>query len=323
MAQSGFTPLLIYGSTTPGNTPTAGNLTTSSDGVELAINAADGKLFYKDNLGVVQTLVDKNATPAGGSTTQVQFNNAGFLAGSSSLTWDGTTLTSTGFAGPLNGTVGAGTPASGAFTTLSASSTTTLSSLTASTALALNSSKEIVSVTNTGTGNNVLATSPTLTTPTVSGALTYGGVALSASVTGTGNMVLSAGPTFTGTTTLATVSPETLNASSVGYTGMPQNAQSAAYTTVAADAGKTIVHPASDNNARTFTIDSNANVAYPVGTTITFINMINTVTIAITTDTMYLAGPGTTGSRTLAAYGIATAIKVSSTSWIISGNGLT
>lgn len=38
----------------------------------------------------------------------------------------------------------------------------TVSGLTASTALALNASKELVSVTNTGTGNNVLATTPTL-----------------------------------------------------------------------------------------------------------------------------------------------------------------
>jgi hypothetical protein len=45
---------------------------------------------------------------------------------------------------------------------LSVSGTTTLSGLTASTALALNASKEIVSVTNTGTGDNVLATTPTL-----------------------------------------------------------------------------------------------------------------------------------------------------------------
>jgi hypothetical protein len=45
---------------------------------------------------------------------------------------------------------------------LSVSGTSTLSGLTASTALALNASKEIVSVTNTGTGNNVLATAPTL-----------------------------------------------------------------------------------------------------------------------------------------------------------------
>jgi hypothetical protein len=45
---------------------------------------------------------------------------------------------------------------------LSVSGTTTLSGLTASTALALNASKEVVSVTNTGTGDNVLATTPTL-----------------------------------------------------------------------------------------------------------------------------------------------------------------
>ena len=48
---------------------------------------------------------------------------------------------------------------------LSASGTTTLSGLTASTALALNASKQVVSVANTGTGDNVLATSPTLVAP--------------------------------------------------------------------------------------------------------------------------------------------------------------
>lgn len=55
---------------------------------------------------------------------------------------------------------------------LSVSGTSTLSNLTASTALALNASKEIVSVTNTGTGNNVLATSPTVTTAVLSGVTT-------------------------------------------------------------------------------------------------------------------------------------------------------
>jgi len=46
------------------------------------------------------------------------------------------------------------------------------------------------------------------------------------------------------------------------------------------------------------------------------------VTIAITSDTMYLGGDGSTGSRTLAAYGVATAIKVASTTWVISGTGV-
>lgn len=109
---------------------------------------------------------------------------------------------------------------------------------------------------------------------------------------------------------------------SVGFRGTPINSQSAAYQLVAADAGKTILHPIADNNARTFTIPANGTVAFPVGTTITFINLINTVTIAITTDTMYLAGSGATGSRTLAAYGVATAIKVAATTWMISGSNL-
>jgi hypothetical protein len=65
----------------------------------------------------------------------------------------------------FNGPIGTSTAAAGAFTTLSASSTATLSGLTASTALALDASKNVVSVTNTGTGSNVLATSPTLVTP--------------------------------------------------------------------------------------------------------------------------------------------------------------
>jgi hypothetical protein len=68
--------------------------------------------------------------------------------------------------GAIDGTaVGAASASTGAFTSLAASGTTTLSGLTASTALALDASKNAVSVTNTGTGNNVLATSPTLVTP--------------------------------------------------------------------------------------------------------------------------------------------------------------
>lgn len=127
------------------------------------------------------------------------------------------------------------------------------------------------------------------------------------------------------TTTLAVngaVTPATTLAESVGYTGVPQNSQSAAYTLVATDAGKSIVHPATDNNARTFTIPSNTSVPFPIGTAVTFINMANTVTISINTDVLYQATTGTTGSRSLGAYGIATAVKVSSTTWLIAGSNL-
>lgn len=109
----------------------------------------------------------------------------------------------------------------------------------------------------------------------------------------------------------------------VGYINVPQNAQTGSYTLVAGDAGKHIYHAAAAA-AATYTIPANASVAYVIGTAVTFINMsTNNVTVAITTDTMYLGGTGTTGSRTLAQYGVATAVKMTSTTWVITGSGLT
>jgi hypothetical protein len=109
----------------------------------------------------------------------------------------------------------------------------------------------------------------------------------------------------------------------VGFRNVPVNSQSAAYTTVLADSGKFIFHPSTDANARTFTIPANSSVAYDVGTVLTFVNMTSqVVTIGINTDTMYLAGAGTTGNRTLAQYGMATAIKMTATTWLISGVGI-
>jgi hypothetical protein len=106
-----------------------------------------------------------------------------------------------------------------------------------------------------------------------------------------------------------------------GYMGIPQStaATTGSYTIVAADAGEHIYSTAT----RTITIPANASVAFPVGTAISFVAATGaTVTIAITSDTLLLAGPGTTGSRTLSPFGMATALKITSTSWIISGNGL-
>jgi hypothetical protein len=132
-------------------------------------------------------------------------------------------------------------------------------------------------------------------------------------------------PTATSTDNSTTIATTAFVQSVVGTPGVvPENSKSANYTTVLGDAGKFIYHPASDANSRTFTIDSNANVAYVLGTVISFVNLsANALTIAITSDTMYLAGPGTTGSRTLAQYGCCTALKTDTTAWIISGTGLT
>jgi len=56
MAATNYTPISLYYSATVSATPSAGSLTNG----ELAINIADGKLFYKDNNGVVQTIAYKS-----------------------------------------------------------------------------------------------------------------------------------------------------------------------------------------------------------------------------------------------------------------------
>jgi hypothetical protein len=166
-------------------------------------------------------------------------------------------------------------------------------------------------------GTDYVVPSGALGTP-VSGTLTScTGLPLTTGVTGT----LPVANGGTGSTTLTFPS----GTASIGYLNIPQVSQSANYTCVLTDSGKHIYHPSADTTARTFTIPSNASVAYPIGTAIMFMNdsSAGVVTIAIDTDTLVLAGAGTTGSRSLAANGIATAVKMTSTRWMISGTNLT
>jgi hypothetical protein len=87
MSQVGYTPLKLYRSSTTTNVPLAANLNFG----ELAINYTDGKLFYKDNAGVVQVLGTKGGVGSS-TTTQVLYNNSGLVVGSANLTFDGTKL---------------------------------------------------------------------------------------------------------------------------------------------------------------------------------------------------------------------------------------
>lgn len=115
----------------------------------------------------------------------------------------------------------------------------------------------------------------------------------------------------------------TVGGITVGYRDIPQNIQNTAYTFVLSDAGKLV---GKDNaTAYTYTIPANGTTAFPIGTAITIFNgnATSNITIAITTDTLRLAGTTTTGSRTLAPWGLATIVKISSTVWLISGSGLT
>jgi hypothetical protein len=64
MAQTGYTPILVYASGTASNVPLAANLTSSASGAELALNYADGKLYFKNSSGVV-TLLASSAGASG------------------------------------------------------------------------------------------------------------------------------------------------------------------------------------------------------------------------------------------------------------------
>ena len=151
---------------------------------------------------------------------------------------------------------------------------------------------------------------------------------------GTRNILITSlfdSPSAIGNLTPATGKFTTLSASGAvsdtagNIRDIPQNSQSSDYTLALTDAGKQIFHPSADTTARTFTIPSNGSVPFDVGTAVSIINQnaAGVITIAITTDVMRLAGVGSTGSRSLAANGIATIVKVTSTEWIISGTGVT
>ena len=118
----------------------------------------------------------------------------------------------------------------------------------------------------------------------------------------------------------AGVATTTSTAASVGYIGMPQNSKSANYELIIGDMGKHVYVTANS----TVTVPAYTSVDFPIGTTIAVVAGIGaTVSIAITTDTMNLAGSGTTGTRTLAPFGMATLVKVAQSTWFISGVGLT
>ena len=118
---------------------------------------------------------------AAGSNTQVQFNSSGAFGASSAFTWDGTTLAATKFGGALNGTVGATTPATGAFTTVTTTSAiaynyggTGQSSLFNQWGVTYASTTGVLATTAAGTTGQVLTattgSAPTWATPAATGA---------------------------------------------------------------------------------------------------------------------------------------------------------
>ena len=112
MSQSGYTPILIYASGTATNVPLAANMTSSASGAELALNYADGKLYYKNSSGAVTLLASAttvtNSFSAGttGFTPNTATTGAVTLAGTLNVANGGTgqTTLATGALGYGQGT---------------------------------------------------------------------------------------------------------------------------------------------------------------------------------------------------------------------------
>jgi len=172
---------------------------------------------------------------AGSNTTAVTLNIDGL--GAKAITRDGTTALVSGdmVTGEVVLVVYDGTQFqvlnSNSFTNLNVSGTLSvtgvatltaqpiLSSLTASSAVATDASKGLVSVTNTGTGNNVLATSAAMTTPTITNPTVTNyveSVVAIGTVTTTNTIALTSGTVQTATLTASTACTFTMPANVAG-----------------------------------------------------------------------------------------------------------
>jgi hypothetical protein len=172
-----------------------------------------------------------------------------------------------------------------------------------------------VSVTGNITGGNVRTGGLVSAT----GAVIGGSIATSGTTSATGNItggnVTTAGLasvaslSVTGNTATVTSSNYT-----IGYRDIPQ--LTSLGTLASTDGGKHYY------GTGTITIPANASVPLAVGTTILIIASA-AVTVGAGSVTLIQVGTGTTGSRSIAQYGMATIIKVATDTWYISGTGVT
>ena len=311
---SGGTTGLTPATASTGAVTLAGTLAVANGGTGVTTSTGSGAnvlstspTLVTPNLGTPSSATLTNATglplstgvtgtlsPTNGGTGQSAVTTGDILYGSAANTWSRLAGVATGNV-MLSGGVGAA-PAWGKVN-LTAAVTGTLPVANGGTGLASYAVGDLL----VASGATTLASLPDVATGAV---LVSGGVG--------------AAPSYSTAISVTSVSDIAGNVRSI-----PQNAQSSAsYTVALADNGKHVFSAFSGTTA--VTIPANASVAFPIGSVIMFVavSASTAMTIAITTDTMTMIGTGLTGTRTLAPWGMATALKVTATSWVISGVGL-
>lgn len=112
----------------------------------------------------------------------------------------------------------------------------------------------------------------------------------------------------------------TPTSTSIGFLGSPQITDQDDYTLTLADCGGHYYHVSA--NAHTLSIPANSTTPFPTGTVIGIINEngAGVVTVSVSDDT--LRWGSSTGSRAIAPNGTASLLKVSSTVWRLTGDGI-
>lgn len=112
--------------------------------------------------------------------------------------------------------------------------------------------------------------------------------------------------------------------SSYGGVGLPFVSKSADYTFNLHNANGVVLHPTTDDNARTDTVPAFSTAAYIPGDTLTVVNRKNTVHVTPAGGVIItLMGAGTQGEMDVAADSIATLLNIGTDDWIITGVGVT
>ena len=299
MAQAGYTPIVIYHSTTASAVPTAGNLSPG----ELALNINDMKLYCENSSGVVTLLA--SAAGASGDVT---------LAGNNAFTGANTFYNSTGQ------TIGTGTStqdglilagrAGGSSSYRITLQPTTLSS---STTLSLPNVTDTVATIGTAQTFTAAQTFRAANAIRSEAASTQDAVVIAGRAGGTSSYASTITPTTLSASRTVTLPDETFT---VGFRNIPAIAdKTSSYQLATADVGKVVG------------IGTGGSITIPDATfaagdaVLLFNNTTGSVTITCSITTAYIAGTDTDkATMTLATRGVASILFVSSTVCVVSGN---